>query len=85
VSVPESVDREPVGGSAGLFGLSLTGDDWALDKGSCRGSAKQSRVRQSKPLAGSWRRQAESEDKADKAEVKVQNAVGGLKLRRCEE
>jgi hypothetical protein len=40
VSVPESVDREPIGGSAGLFRLSLTGDDLGAGQGSCRGSAK---------------------------------------------
>jgi hypothetical protein len=85
VSVPESVDREPVGGSAGLFGLSLTGDDLGAGQRIVSRIGEAVKGAQSKPLAGSWRRQAESEDKADKAEVKVQNAVGGLKLRRCEE
>ena len=69
-----------VGGSAGLFSLPLTGDDLGAGQGSCGGIGE---AGQGCGKGSGWQVVAdaklESEDKADKAEVKVQNAVGGLK------
>jgi uncharacterized protein YjbJ (UPF0337 family) len=58
----------------------LTGDDFGAGQESCRGIGEEGRGR---GKANGWQvvgdAKLESEDKADKAEVKVQNAVGGLK------
>jgi hypothetical protein len=69
-----------VGGSARLFILPLTGDDLGRGTRSCGRIGEEGQwCGEGKRLADSCRPKLESEDKADKAEVKVQNAVGALK------
>jgi uncharacterized protein YjbJ (UPF0337 family) len=58
----------------------LTSDDSGAGQGSCRGSAKQVKGAVKEALdKGVGDANLGSEEKADKAKVKVQNSVGGLK------
>jgi uncharacterized protein YjbJ (UPF0337 family) len=62
------------------FQLPLTGDDSGAGQGSCRGSAKQVTGAVEEAVGkGVGDAKLASEDIADKAEGKMQSAVGGLK------